>query len=203
MFSFFGLVFLSTVLAVQDFKRETAQQFNNWFVPALKFHKYVGLNLEGQLRFNEFSHNQQHQARTWLDLYLCDQVAFSPIGYVYAWNYEYGEQPLAVAENEHQIFEQVVMKFSAGRMQFNNRLRLEQRWQEHQVKQANGTYEREGYTYKNRFRYRLMLDIPLGKHKKVEARTFYISVWDEVFTSFGKSVTYNLPDQNRAYLGFG
>ena len=37
----------------------------------------------------------------------------------------------------------------------------------------------------------------------MDAKTIILSIYDEVFISFGKKVTYNLPDQNRIYLGLG
>jgi len=53
-----------------------------------------------------------------------------------------------------------------------------------------------------RIRYRAQANIPIN-HKKIEAKTYYISVWDEIFMSWGKVVTYHKPDQNRFFAGPG
>jgi hypothetical protein len=197
-------IYLTNGLLAKSSQRHIDQQFNNWFVPSLnlKLHKYVGLYFEGQFRFNQFAHNQQHQARGWLDIFVNDKVTISPVGYVYTWNYKYGKQPVSVVENEHRLFEQMTIKGSTSRLFFEQRLRIEQRWQEHKVKQSDGSYEVANYIYKNRLRYRFLMNVPIN-HKVMDAHTFFFSLWDEVFISFGKNVTYKLPDQNRAYAGFG
>ncbi|MFN8308572.1 MAG: DUF2490 domain-containing protein [Chitinophagales bacterium] len=200
-----------TVLIFHDVARaqtsrppQTVQQFNNWFVPAVsfRFHQYVGITVEGQLRFNQFVHNQQHQARGWLDLFVNDHFVISPVGYVYTWNYRYGKMPVAVPENEHRLFEQLVWKFSEGRFYFNNRVRLEQRWVEHKSSNSLDAFARNGFVYSNRLRYRFQVSVPLN-HRDLRSKTIYLSAYDECFISFGKAVTYKFPDQNRAYLGLG
>lgn len=199
------LLFIQISLAINsNGQKHIDQQFNNWFNPSvnLKFHKYVGMYMEGQLRFNQFSHNMQHQVRSSLDIFVTDNLAISPIGYVYTWNYLYGKQPAKIAENEHRVYEQLSYKFKVDRVFFDNRVRMEQRWQEHKAKQTDGTYAVENYIYKNRFRYRFLMNVPIN-HKTMSEKTVFFSVWDEVFVSFGKNVTYKLPDQNRIYAGFG
>jgi hypothetical protein len=192
------------VLAKSTGKPQTVQQLNVWFSPSstIKLHKYLGLYVEGQLRFHQLVHNQQHQARTGLEVYINDYVSLMPVGYVYTWNFKYGKFPAAIPENEHRMFEQVVVKLKAGRLNLNNRFRLEQRWIEHNVISNEGVISRQNWVYKNRFRYRLLANVPINK-SKMEAKTFFFSVWDEMFVSFGKNVTYTLPDQNRIYFGFG
>ncbi len=201
---FLCIVIVKQSAAKPGHERQTAQQFNNWFVPSvnIRFHKYVGLYVEGQLRFNQFIHNQQHQFRTGLDIHVNEQISFMPVAYVYTWNYQYGEFPMAIVANEHRMFEQFFFKFKSGIVQWNNRFRMEQRWIEHNVKGTDGIIIREGWTYRNRFRYRLLANIPLN-HSTMQAKTLFLSFWDEFFVSFGKNTTYYLPDQNRAYGGVG
>ncbi len=195
---------LSNIKLAQGSPRNTDHQFNNWFNPSLNIraNKYVGFYIEGQLRFNEFKYNQQHQIRGMLDVFLTKTITVSPIGYVYTWNYQYGKQPAKTTENLHCIFEQISVKHSVGRVFFEQRARMEQRWQEHKVLQNDGSYLKENFSYKNRFRYRTMITIPLNK-KTMCTGTIFVSTWDEMFVSFGKNVNYNLPDQNRVYVGLG
>ena len=67
---------------------------------------------------------------------------------------------------------------------------LEHRYRAEQRFTTNG--------YRNRFRYRLGAIIPLNK-KKIEPKTFYISVWNELF------FTNNEPffERNRLFFGCG
>lgn len=187
----------------QSYTRETAQQFTQWFNPnlTLKFHKNVGLNFDGQLRFCNFKESMQHQMRGSLEIYWKNFI-FSPIGYVYTWNYRYGKQPSVFPTGEHRIWEQIAFSHKEGRVNFNHRLRIEQRLQGKAVQLPNDGYTEDGFVYSNRIRYRFLMNIPLNS-KTMSAKTVYASLYDEVFMSFGKNVTYNLPDQNRAFAGIG
>jgi len=195
---------ISNDMLAQGSQKHTDHQFNNRFNPSLNFrvHKYVGFYIEGQLQFNEFKYNQQHQIRGMLDVFLTNNITLSPIGYVYTWNYKYGKQPTKIAENLHCIYEQINVKHSINRLFFEQRVRMEQRWQENKVLQTDGSYQIKNYIYKNRFRYRFMLNVPINK-KTMSAGAIFVSAWDEMFIGFGKNVHYNLPDQNRVYAGLG
>lgn len=67
---------------------------------------------------------------------------------------------------EFRMWEQMTNSQYLDRLKIEHRYRAEQRWQ-------NGIY-------RNRFRYRLSLAVPLN-HPKIEAKTFFISVFDEIF----------------------
>jgi hypothetical protein len=61
---------------------------------------------------------------------------------------------------------------------------------------------REGWLYANRIRYRFMVNIPFNK-KEMSKGAVFLSVQDEVFINFGKTINYNIFDQNRLYGGLG
>lgn len=67
---------------------------------------------------------------------------------------------------EFRLWEQMTVNQFLSRLKIEHRYRIEQRW-------VNGLY-------RNRFRYRLNMFIPLN-HKKIDAKTWFISVYDEVF----------------------
>ncbi|RZA01760.1 MAG: DUF2490 domain-containing protein [Sphingobacteriaceae bacterium] len=69
---------------------------------------------------------------------------------------------------EFRMWEQMTVSQFLDRLKIEHRYRAEQRWQ-------NGIY-------RNRFRYRLSMAIPLN-HPKIEAKTFFISIFDEIFLS--------------------
>jgi hypothetical protein len=164
----------------------------------IKFHKNVGMYVEGNFRFAKDLQPQQHQFRTGLELYY-GKFAFMPIGYVYTWNYKYGEQPAGFVNNEHRLYQQLSFKNSYKRFFFQQRLRLEERFiQGHNKDVTSNDYsDRRG-----RLRFRSLVNIPLNK-AKIEAGAWFVSIWDEIFYSWGKNAYSDDPDQNRLYGGLG
>jgi len=67
---------------------------------------------------------------------------------------------------ENRLWEQVTTNQFLYRLKLEHRYRVEQRW-------VNGAY-------RNRFRYRLNVFVPFN-HTKVIAKTWFLSVFDEVF----------------------
>lgn len=85
---------------------------------------------------------------------------------------------------EHRIYQELTLNQSVGRINFEHRYRVEQRW-------VNGDY-------RNRFRYRLFANMPLNR-PKLEADTWFLAVYDEVFIA----PTGNVFDRNRIYGALG
>lgn len=99
--------------------------------------------------------------------------------YTYPGNYG---KPLRI--NENRIWEQFVATHKINRVNFEHRVRIEQRWQ-------NGDFA-------NRFRYRMALTVPLN-HRKMEDKTIYPWVFNEVF--FTNKDPYFI--RNRFLVGAG
>jgi hypothetical protein len=165
----------------------------------IKIHKILTVYVEGNFRFAKSFEPMQHQFRTGLDIALSKKFSILP-GYVYTWNYKYGEQPAGAINNEHRLFLQGTFKNAWKRLYFQQRIRFEKRYiQAHSNTETSDAYSVD----RNRLRYRSLVNIPFNK-EKVEAGAIFASVWDEVFLSWGKDVTYNdAPDQNRVYAGLG
>ena len=183
--------------------REKVTQAVEWFAftSNIKVHKKVSIMAEGQFRYAQAFEPMQFQLRTGVDYSF--NKHFSVLqGYVYSWNPLYGKQPASFVNNEHRLFEQVVYKHQIGRLNISHRGRLEQRFiQVHE--NNNGEIINEGYDlFLNRARYRLMVNIPLN-HAKMEPKTLYASVYDEVFFEWGDKVVNHKPDQNRLFAGLG
>jgi long-subunit fatty acid transport protein len=146
----------------------------------------------------------QYQLRTALEIRLNSHFSVVPIGYVWTENFRYGKQPAAFKNNEHRLWEQISYKHELGRFKFEHRLRLEQRFIQVHSRTAEGTPVDEGFTnQQNRLRYRLTTKIPLGREKNITTHTLFASTYDEVFYSWGKSITFREPDQNRLFAGLG
>jgi hypothetical protein len=89
-----------------------------------------------------------------------------------------------VTASEYRLWQQITMNHFLDRLKFEHRYRIEQRW----------------FTtgYRNRFRYRLNVAVPLN-NKKITAGTFYASAFNEIF------LTNTEPyfERNRFFSGLG
>ena len=126
---------------------------------------------------------EQLMIRTGLNYHL-NENAFVTAGYAYIPSYFYDTEQSAPEQEEHRIWQQLIMNNYLGRVKFEHRYRVEQRWVEDD--------------YRNRFRYRLMAFIPLNK-KQMEPKTIFIGLYDEIFVN-GEQVFF---DRNRAYAALG
>lgn len=144
---------------------------------------------------------QQSLSRIGLDLKLTPSVMLTA-GYGYIVTFPYGDQPIAFKLHEHRIWEQLVLTQSSGRFFINHRFRLEQRYLENRLDLGNGLSTQDGYTYRNRVRYRFMVNIPLTSNT-MEKGTLFASLYDEPFLQFGPNFGRNYLDQNRLYAAIG
>lgn len=76
-------------------------------------------------------------------------------GFTLLTTYPYGAYPLPIDQPERNIWEQVSLDQKLGKVRIQHRYRLEHRWRARLQAGFNGTYQLDGFTYSNRFRYRL------------------------------------------------
>ena len=105
-------------------------------------------------------------------------------GYTYVPSYAFEGDVLNPSIEENRIFEQLLIKQLAPHVFIEHRLMLEHRWTD--------------IFYKNRFRYRLFLTIPLNK-KYIEGYTWFFALYDEVFLNIQNEAF----DRNRIYGALG
>ena len=161
-----------------------------------------GLHTEYQWRRADFFNDwQQYLVRFGVDYYAKNGSQVTG-GYAFIRTYQYGEQQVAHNFNEHRIWEQLILKSKAGRLDFQHRYRLEQRFLENWVKDASGDYNLDGFLFRQRVRYRLLVTMPLSK-KEMADKTLFMAVYDEPFLGFGKGIGKNILDQNRLYFALG
>ena len=110
--------------------------------------------------------------------------AFVTAGYAYITSYVFESEQKSPETKEHRVWQQFILTNNIGRVKFEHRYRIEQRW----VNQE----------YKNRFRYRLMLFIPLNK-PKIEKGTLFLGLYDEIFINTKEPYF----DRNRLYGALG
>jgi hypothetical protein len=177
---------------------------NAWFsyVGNHAFNDHWGLHLEGVLRRSDWGvKDQQFMFRGGLNYYLNKQVMLTA-GYCFVETYPYGEFAAKSSFPEHRIWEQFQYKNQVGSVELVNRLRLEQRFVHSPALQADSTYAAGDAIYTNRFRVLNRISIPF-KGKTIEDKSFYLSLYDELFVNFGEKVGMNIFDQNRAYAAIG
>ena len=105
-------------------------------------------------------------------------------GYGYITSYDFDGDYRMADTKEHRIWQQFILTNNLGRIKFEHRYRVEQRW----VDQI----------YRSRLRYRIMAFIPLNR-KLIEPGTWFIGIYDEVFLNT-KSTFF---DRNRLFGGVG
>ncbi len=143
------------------------------------------IHTEFQYRNHTFSPTNPEQLllRTGLNFHYSKKATVT-LGYAYVPSYIYESEQKSPEIEESRIWQQFILTNSVGRIKFEHRYRLEQRF--------------IGNIYKNRFRYRLMLFIPLNK-KKIEKGALFLGLYDEVFVN-SKQVFF---DRNRLYGALG
>lgn len=197
------LILFSLVLATGFAQNETASQFNTWYM-YFGNHKIADkwkLHTEYQWRRHGLVQEwQQSLARIGLDYAVKPEVMITA-GYAWIESYPYGEQPIGATFSEHRIWQQLILNQRPGRMGFQHRYRLEQRYLQNKITTASGV-ESDGYRFRNRVRYRFFASYPLNR-PVIEPDTWFLAFYDEVFIGFGRGIAKNVLDQNRLYGALG
>lgn len=162
-------------------------QWGNWlmYFGANKVSDKISIHTEVQFRNHTIipTNTEQLLLRTGINYHINDH-SIATGGYAFVASHDF-ESPQKEAEStEHRIFEQFILTNTVGRVKFEHRYRLEQRW-------VNSNY-------RNRFRYRLMLFIPLNK-SKMEPGALFVGLYDEIFMN-AKATFF---DRNRLYGALG
>lgn len=104
-------------------------------------------------------------------------------GFIHSQNY-IANTDQKTSTNEHRIYQQFITRQNFGRVYLQHRYRVEERLFPNNLQM--------------RMRYLLALNLPLN-HKKMEAKTFYLSAYNEVFIQTHTP----LFDRNRLYGALG
>jgi hypothetical protein len=154
-----------------------------------------GLHFDAQWRRSDFGTEwQQYQLRPGLNYQWSENLLLT-LGYVYTRSYPYGEFPARAAFPEHRMYQQALVRHSAGAVRMQHRIRMEQRW----IEYPNQPSE---WTYQNRFRYLLKADFPLSKREDGSIK-WYLPVYDEIVIGIPPNYGARPFDQNRIFAGVG
>lgn len=196
---FFAAMFLFCVCAHSQNNRLTDRNTIGWFgqfVTVPFSNKWSG-HLEYQWRRDNLVRNwQQSLLRTGINYQANNRLQLRA-GYAFIETFNYGDYPLQAAGKpfpEHRIYQMATLADVVGRVELGHRLMTEQRWV---GRYTNPELSKaDDYLFLNRVRYQLRAQVPINK-VKMQDRTLYGAVYDEVFVGFGKNVNENVFDQNR------
>jgi hypothetical protein len=206
-----SILIILSVLSLHAFSQSRARvtQPIEWFAvtSVTKLAPKFGLTVDGQFRFAQGFNNMQHMVRFSIDYHHNKQWMISPIGYSHIFNYQYGEQPVAVVNNEHRLYQQIQFKHSAGKFAFAQRFRAEERFIQFHSGNAVDGFEDEGYdeNFQFRIRHRAFMTYAINR-EKLEPGTWHAVAFVEAFMSWGDNtyVTYTSKiDQLRLLGGIG
>ena len=197
-------LFLLLFIIGGSFSQKNISNQNNAWVLYTGNHKIsekFGIHTEYQWRradfFNEW---QQSLLRVGLDYHYNSTISFT-VGYASILSYKYGEQPISHEITENRIWEQVNLKAKYGRFDMQHRYRMEQRLIDNWTN-SSGFFVQGKDNYRNRVRYRMMVNVPLSR-KEMTNNTLFLNVNDELFLGFGKGISKNILDQNRFITALG
>ncbi len=176
----FSVFFLSTITTA-------CGQVGTWNIVNLKskINDHWSYFIEAQMRSLSFYSNMNYYEIKGLAAYSVNpnfQVG-AGLGSYNTFQNE-GNFTKPMINREFRTWQQVVLRQNAGRLKMEHRYRAEQRFT------SNG--------YRNRFRYRFNLALPLN-HREVVPGTVYLMVWDEIFLNNRAPVF----ERNRFFAGCG
>lgn len=179
---------ISLILLILPFSLLAQQEeVGNWlmYFGTNKISDKYSIHTEIQYRNYTITPNNTEQLllRTGLNYHFSDRATVTA-GYAYIPSYIYESEQKSPETEEHRIWQQFILTNKIGRVKFEHRYRIEQRW----VNQD----------YKNRLRYRLMLFLPLNK-PKIEKGSVFLGLYDEIFINTKETFF----DRNRLYGALG
>ncbi|MFZ9503377.1 MAG: DUF2490 domain-containing protein [Cyclobacteriaceae bacterium] len=205
-----GLTLISSLAlgqAASLSQREIVDQMVAWtsYSGNLTIAKGTTLFVDGHFRYAQSEQSitglepMQVLLRSHLEFKIKGKLTFSPFGYAYIHNYQYGKQPVSIINHERRIYQQLAFSYNWGKTSIGHRLRTEERF----IEEHDASGESTGFSNKQfRVRYRFMATRPIGK-EKLEPHTFFTQAFYEGFISRGKKVTFDDIDQNRLFVGVG
>jgi hypothetical protein len=194
---FFSIGFIVPALA-QTKQTQTLQQVWTGYFNQTRISNRFGFWLDLQLRtkddfFKDFS---QLIIRPGLTYYVNDAAKLSA-GYAYIKIYP-ADNHGKIAQPEHRPWQQLQWHTKYGRTRTMQWLRLEERFRK---KIVNDSTLGDSYNFNFRARYNFLWQIPLTNHP-IKKGDFSFIINNEIHVNFGKEITYNYFDQNRAFIGF-
>ena len=180
-----SIIFILLLLPLTAFAQN--DQVGNWLM-------YFGMNrisddfsIHTEIQFRNHTivpnNTEQWLLRTGLNYHFSEK-AFVTAGYAFISSYVFESEQQSPEFTEHRVWQQFILNNKIGRVKFEHRYRVEQRW----INQD----------YRNRLRYRMMVFVPLNK-PTIEKGTLFLGIYDEIFLN----TKNNFFDRNRLYGALG
>lgn len=204
-----ALIFLLlTTFTTQAFAQSVAQgNTNTWFLLLNRFNLSEKFAITNEIheRTGDFLEDQGTIIiRPSVDYSINDNIELS-VGYSFVRSWPYAPYTQAIPRNEHNIWEQALLKFETAGVSIQNRIRLEHRFIDDIVlrnAKTNPVYDIGGASYANRFRYRFILSFKLFKLNHGKHSVFF-NGFDEIFINQSNNLMPNNFDRNWFYTGIG
>jgi len=161
-----------------------------------RFTNHSGIWIDAHLRLNNQFVKEVHATlfRIAYIYYISDQTRLTA-GYCNQIQYGHEGTPNIP---EHRPWQQVQWFEKKNGFNMMQWVRLEERFR----RKVEDNELTDDYNFNFRIRYNMSFTIPL-KGKKVEPKTPFLFINNEVFINFGKNIVNNYFDQNRAFIGLG
>lgn len=155
------------------------------------------LGNEFHMRFSDYlNEEEQLLIRPFVNFHASPNIVLTA-GYTFINTYPYGKYPLPANKPENNFWEQVTVIQDVNKTNIQHRYRWEHRWQGDLVQNGvNGPYEVDGFSYSNRFRYRLTVRRPISDK-------FFINIFDELWIGMDQKLRNVAYDRNWLYLALG
>lgn len=202
------LTLLLSIIAIPNFAQTVAQgNTNTWFLLMNRFYLSDRFTISNEFheRTGDFLKDQATFIfRPSLDYSVNENVEFS-VGYSYVRSEPYQPYALPIGINEHNIWEQALLKFETAGVSIQNRIRFEHRWIDDVVVRnpaTNPTYDVGGASFSNRFRFRFVLAFDLVKLNHGKHAIFF-NGFDEAWVNQSDNLMPTNFSRNWIYTGLG
>lgn len=187
------LLFISINLYAQR-TREVQTQQHVWtsINSQIRLNERWGIAADVHIRRTDFLQNNSFFfLRTGGLFYVNNQLTLSA-GYAHMWLANQ-KDATELFSNENRLHQQMVLNQKLGKVQLNQRFRLEERW----IQKVVNFIPTDAVRFTVRYRYQLSMIVPFSSNKKFPALAFA----DELMLQSGKDIVYNTFDQNRLFGG--
>jgi hypothetical protein len=177
----------------------------NWYFlhPTFKLHKKITVGNELHIRRDDWSMKPlQILERPYLT-YHANQNLDLTVGGSYYRIYSAEPIPTDYDFNEFHFWEQVTLKHQMGeKVKIAHRYRIEQRFIDHMsFDSTSATWVKTGTDFKNRFRYRMLVNFPI--YKINDQQKIYSNLYNELWMSMTNYLFFSGFLRNRLYAGVG
>lgn len=194
----FASIFFS-IFGVSKMAAQITETYQDtWFLLLNNYQLNDKINLGNEVHWrmtNVLSDNQQFLFRPYIT-YRNNETIASTFGYTYILSYPYGNSTREIPRPEHNVWEQFELFHGQNKWKFIHRFRLENRFSGQYDSNASGEEIINGFSFSNRFRYRITL-------KRDLSEKWFFHGFNEVWVKTNNTFQNPSYDRNWIYLGFG